>query len=66
MKTRKLRSKSSKIRPWHVLSITALVIFILISLWLLLAYGELPRLWSKHEHKKMGTHINVSLAPVEA
>ena len=23
-------------------------------LWLVLAYGELPHLWSKHEHKKVG------------
>ena len=54
MKTRKLQAKLSKIWPWHVLSIITLLIFILVSLWLLLAYGELPRLWSKHEHKKIG------------
>ena len=54
MKTRKPRARSSRIRPWHVLSISALIISILVSLWLLLAYGELPRLWSKHEHKKIG------------
>ena len=51
---RKLQANASKIRPWHVLSISALIVFILVSLWLLLAYGELPRLWSKHEHKKIG------------
>ncbi len=51
---RKLQANASKIRPWHVLAISALITFILISLWLLLAYGELPRLWSKHEHKKIG------------
>ena len=33
----------------------ALLAFLaLVLLWLALAYGELPHLWSKHEHKKVG------------
>lgn len=43
-----------QIRPWHVLTISLIVLFGMILLWLVLAYGELPHLWSKHEHKKIG------------
>jgi hypothetical protein len=43
-----------KLRLWHWLLIAGLVFFALVMLWLALAYGELPRLWSKHEHKKIG------------
>ncbi|HEX3423123.1 MAG TPA: LssY C-terminal domain-containing protein [Sphingomicrobium sp.] len=42
------------LRGWHWLVIGVLVFFALVLLWLTLAYGELPHLWSKHEHKKVG------------
>ncbi|HEV2596163.1 MAG TPA: LssY C-terminal domain-containing protein [Sphingomicrobium sp.] len=41
-------------RFWHWLALSGFGIILLLSLWLALAYGELPRLWSKHEHKKVG------------
>ena len=43
----------AKLRPWHWLTLSVLVLFFLLLLWLVLAYGELPHLWSKHEHKKL-------------
>ncbi|HZU51061.1 MAG TPA: LssY C-terminal domain-containing protein [Sphingomicrobium sp.] len=42
-----------KLRTWHWISIAFLGILGLVLLWLVLAYGELPHLWSKHEHKKI-------------
>jgi hypothetical protein len=42
------------LRIWHWLTLGFAGFVILIILWLVLAYGELPRLWSKHEHKKIG------------
>jgi hypothetical protein len=44
----------TKLRPWHWLSLALLALLGLVLLWLVLAYGELPHLWSKHEHKKIG------------
>ena len=44
----------AKLRPWHWLTIMLLAFLGLLLLWLVLAYGELPHLWSKHEHKKIG------------
>jgi hypothetical protein len=43
-----------KIRVWHWLTFGILFVVGLVILWLTLAYGALPRLWSKHEHKKIG------------
>ena len=43
----------TKLRAWHWLTISFLVLMGLLLLWLVLAYGELPHLWSKHEHKKL-------------
>lgn len=43
----------AKLRLWHWLAIGLLAFLGLILLWLVLAYGELPHLWSKHEHKKI-------------
>lgn len=54
MKARLPKSARSHIRTWHVLWISLLSLFAIVILWLMLAYGELPRLWSKHEHKKVG------------
>ena len=43
----------AKLRPWHWLTISLLAFLGLLLLWLVLAYGELPHWWSKHEHKKI-------------
>ena len=43
----------AKLRPWHWLTLSLLAFLGLLLLWLALAYGELPHLWSKHEHKKI-------------
>lgn len=43
----------TKLRPWHWLTLAILGLFGLLLIWLSLAYGELPHLWSKHEHKKL-------------
>src|ERR1700741_1211399 len=43
-----------RLRLWHWLVLSFLALAGLVLLWLGLAYGELPRLWSKHEHKKIG------------
>ena len=43
----------ARLRPWHWVTIGVLAFLGLILLWLVLAYGELPHLWSKHEHKKI-------------
>src|SRR5690242_16078328 len=49
-----LSRKMRKLRPWHWLTLGLLGFLALVLLWLALAYGELPHLWSKHEHKKVG------------
>lgn len=43
-----------EMRLWHWIAIGFLSLIALVILWLALAYGELPHLWSKHEHKKIG------------
>jgi hypothetical protein len=43
----------TKLRPWHWLTLCFFAVVGLLLLWLVLAYGELPHLWSKHEHKKV-------------
>lgn len=40
-------------RTRHWLALGVLALMALVLLWLVLAYGELPRLWSKHEHRKV-------------
>lgn len=49
-----LALESSDLRIWHWLALSFLGFVLLLILWLVLAYGELPRLWTKHEHKKIG------------
>jgi hypothetical protein len=44
----------AKLKPWHWLAITVHVGIALSLLWFALAYGGLPRLWSHHEHKRIG------------
>ncbi len=46
----------AKLRLWHWLALSFLALIELVLLWLVLAYGELPHLWSKHEHKKIRTN----------
>jgi hypothetical protein len=48
-----------RLKPWHWYSITALMLMIVPLLWFVLAYGALPRLWSKHEHKKIGARDQI-------
>ena len=43
----------AKLRVWHWITIALLAFLGLVLLWLILAYGELPHLWSQHEHKKI-------------
>ena len=43
----------TKLRPWHWATLAIVASLTLLLLWLVLAYGELPRLWSKHEHRKV-------------
>jgi hypothetical protein len=42
-----------RVKPWHVGSVLGFVVFLPV-LWFALAYAGLPRLWSHHEHKKIG------------
>lgn len=49
----------AKLRLWHWLTLGFLTLVGLILLWLALAYGELPRMWSKHEHKKIGARDEI-------
>ena len=49
----------ARLRLWHWLVLGFLTLVGLVLLWLLLAYGELPRLWSKHEHKKVGARDQI-------
>lgn len=46
-------------RIWHWLVLSVLGVLALLMLWLMLAYGELPHLWSKHEHKKIGSREEI-------
>ena len=42
-----------RLRPWHWLALAFSALLALVLVWLVLAYGELPHWWSKHEHKKV-------------
>lgn len=42
------------LRPWHWLVMMLLALLLLLLLWFGIAYGGLPRLWSHHEHKRIG------------
>ena len=41
-------------KAWHWITLGITATAGVLICWLLLAYGELPRLWSKHEHKLIG------------
>ncbi|WBO22934.1 LssY C-terminal domain-containing protein [Sphingomonas abietis] len=53
------RSFIRRVKPWHWYSIAGLVIVGLPALWIALAYGGLPRLWSHHEHKRIGSREEI-------
>ncbi|WP_298667848.1 LssY C-terminal domain-containing protein [uncultured Sphingomonas sp.] len=46
--------RARRLRRWHWATIAAFVLVGLPALWIALAYGGLPRLWSHHEHKLIG------------
>lgn len=48
------RPRRFRLRPWHWCVVALASLTILLLLWFGLAYGGLPRLWSRHEHKKIG------------
>lgn len=43
-----------KLRPWHWFVVALASVLALLLLWFGIAYGGLPRLWSHHEHKRIG------------
>ena len=49
----------SKLRPWHWFVVTIATIVALLLLWFGIAYGGLPRLWSHHEHKRIGSRDEI-------
>lgn len=54
-----------RLKPWHWYSVTALLLFAVPMLWFVLAYGELPHVWSRHEHKKIGARDQVQSYTVQ-
>jgi len=53
------KPKAGRLKPWHWYSITALMLLAVPLLWFVMAYGELPHLWSKHEHKVIGARDQI-------
>jgi hypothetical protein len=53
------KPKKGRLKPWHWYSITALMLLAVPLLWFVMAYGELPHLWSKHEHKVIGARDQI-------
>ena len=49
----------SKLRTWHWFVLTAASIVALLLLWFGIAHGGLPRLWSHHEHKRIGARDEI-------
>ena len=50
----------SKLKPWHWATILFHAVIVILLLWFALAYGGLPRLWSHHEHKRLGARDQVT------
>jgi hypothetical protein len=48
-----------KLRPWHWFVVTIASALALLLLWFGIAYGGLPRLWSHHEHKRIGSRDEI-------
>ncbi|PXA83837.1 hypothetical protein DMC47_42300 [Nostoc sp. 3335mG] len=53
------KPKAGRLKPWHWYSITALLLLAVPLLWFVIAYGALPRLWSKHEHRVIGARDQI-------
>lgn len=51
--------KPGRLKPWHWYSITFALILLVPLSWFALAYAGLPRLWSHHEHKKIGAREQI-------
>ncbi len=49
----------SKLRPWHWFVVAVASLLVLLLLWFGIAYGGLPRLWSHHEHKRIGSRDEI-------
>jgi hypothetical protein len=49
----------ARLRPWHWIVIHLAMIAGLLLFWFGIAYGGLPRLWSRHEHKKIGSRDQI-------
>lgn len=48
-----------RLRLWHVLTLGIFGLFGVLGAWLVLAYGELPHLWSNHEHERIGAQDEI-------
>lgn len=48
-----------RLKPWHWYSIALTIVVLVPLFWFALAYGGLPRLWSHHEHKKIGSRDQI-------
>jgi hypothetical protein len=53
------QKKTGRLKPWHWYSITFALLLLVPLLWFALAYAGLPRLWSHHEHKKIGARDQI-------
>lgn len=47
------------LRPWHWFVTTAAFLLAVLLLWFGIAYGGLPRIWSHHEHKRIGSRDEI-------
>jgi hypothetical protein len=50
---------TSRLRPRHWLLIAILALVGLLLVWIAIAYGGLPRIWSHHEHKRVGARDEI-------
>ena len=49
----------ARLRPWHWFVVAIFSILALLLIWFGIAYGGLPRLWSHHEHKRIGSRDEI-------
>lgn len=54
MRQRQTSGLPFRLRPWHVCALGLGALVGILVLWFALAYGGLPRQWSRHEHKLIG------------
>ena len=50
----------ARLRVWHWVAIALATTVALLLLWFGIAYGGLPRLWSRHEHKRIGARTSIT------